>query len=79
MGIELVALAGIINVAGAVAIPLPTTTDKKLFSVAVYPMLANEVLNNPAFKVTNKVEVVTGYEAYSTATITVFGSVVLIH
>lgn len=75
----LVAPPGIINVAGAVAIPLLTTTDKKLFSVAVYPTLANDVLNKFAFKAKNNVDVVTGYEAYSTATITVFCSLVLIH
>lgn len=67
------------NVTGAIAIPLLITTDKKLFSVAVNPTFANEVLNNPAFNAMNKVEVVTGYEAYSTATIIVFCSVVLIH
>lgn len=69
-----VALAGTINVEGAVAIPLLITTDKKLFSEAVYPTLANEVLKSPAFKATNNVDVDTGNEAYSTATITVFAS-----
>ncbi len=70
-----VALAGTTNVAGAVAIPLLITTDKKLFSVAVYPTLDNDVLKSPAFKATNSVDVVTGYEAYSTPTITVLASV----
>ena len=75
----LVALPGITKVVGAVAIELLTTTDKKLFSVAVYPTLANELLKIPAFKAMKSVEVVVGYEAYSTATITVFASAAFIH
>lgn len=65
------ALAGITRPAGAWAIELLTATDKKLFSEAVYPTLANEVLNKAAFKATNKVEAVAGNVAYSTAIITV--------
>jgi hypothetical protein len=75
----LVALGGIFNVTGAIGIALLTTTDKKLFAVAVYPTLANDLLNNPAFNSMNKVDVVTGYEAYYTATIILFYSVALIH
>ena len=75
----LVALAGIFNVTGAIGIALLTATDKKLFAVAVYPTLANDLLNNPAFNSINKVDVVTGYEAYSTATIILSYSVALIH
>ncbi len=56
----LVALAGIFNVTGAIGIVLVTTTDKKLFALAVYPTLANDLLNNPAFNSMNKVDVVTG-------------------
>lgn len=76
---ELVAEAGTTNVDGAATIELLMTTDKKVFSVAVYPTLDNEVLKMAAFKVTNKVEVEAGKVAYSTATMTVFDSLVLIH
>lgn len=58
--IELVALEGIINVVGAVAMELLITTDKKLFSLAVYPTFANDVAKRAAFNETNNVEVVAG-------------------
>lgn len=64
---------------GAVEIELLTTTDKKLFSVAVYPTFANDEPKMLALIPTNKVEVETGKLAYSTATITVLASEVLIH
>lgn len=68
------ALAGTTRVAGAWEIELLTATDKKLFSEAVYPTLANELLKRPAFKAMNKVDAVAGKVAYSTAIIIVFGS-----
>jgi hypothetical protein len=58
--IELVALEGIINVVGAVTMELLITTDKKLFSLAVYPTFANDVAKIAAFNETNNVDVVAG-------------------
>lgn len=68
-----------VNVDGALTIEALITTDKKLFSEAVYPTLAKELLKIAALRAMNKVEVVAGYEAYSTAIMIVFCSLVLIH